>query len=120
MVGPTDGPSRIALSAAGQLFYLAGRRWPGSSVARPAASGSLVELARSPGPQPQPHPRHPLRYPTPYYWSVAQSEWASDVMFRRRAELERLFPRWTNHAVTTFGAVDILRFLGRQIPLQRE
>jgi hypothetical protein len=49
---------------------------------------------------------------------VAQSEWASDVMFRRRAELERLFPRWTNHAVTTFGAVDILRFLGRQIPLQ--
>lgn len=75
----------------------------------------LDQLARSLNPI---HATLFARYPTHYYWSVAQSEWASDVMFRSRAELERLFPRWTKHAVTTFGAVDILRFLGRQIPLQ--
>jgi len=58
------------------------------------------------------------RYPTAYYWSVAQSEWASDVMFRTRADLEARFPRWIRHAVTSYGAVDILRFLGRKIPPQ--
>jgi len=55
------------------------------------------------------------RYPTQYYWSVAQSEWASDVMFRSRADLEALYPRWIRYAVTSFHAVDILRFLGRHI-----
>ena len=55
------------------------------------------------------------RYPTQYYWSVAQSEWASDVMFRSRADLEAPFPRWLRYAVTNFHAVDILRFLGRRI-----
>jgi hypothetical protein len=58
------------------------------------------------------------RYPTDYYWSVAQSEWASDVMFRSRADLEALYPRWIRHAVTTYGAVDILRFLGRKVTAQ--
>jgi hypothetical protein len=57
-------------------------------------------------------------YPTQYYWSLAQSEWASDVLFHSRADLEALYPRWIQHAVTTYGAVDILRFLGRKIPLQ--
>jgi hypothetical protein len=75
----------------------------------------LDQLARSLNPI---HATLFVRYPTHYYWSVAQSEWASDVMFRSRAKLEALFPRWIGHAVTTFGAVDILRFLGRQIPLQ--
>lgn len=56
------------------------------------------------------------RYPTAYYWSVAQSEWASDIMFRTRADLEAHFSRWIRHAVTTYGAVDILRFLGRKVP----
>jgi hypothetical protein len=74
----------------------------------------LDQLARSLNPI---HATLFARYPTHYYWSVAQSEWASDVMFRSRAELERLFPRWIGHAVTTFGAVDILRFLGHKIPL---
>jgi len=54
-------------------------------------------------------------YPTRYYWSVEQSEWASDVMFRSREELEALYPRFVRHALTTYGAVDVLRFLGRQL-----
>jgi hypothetical protein len=56
------------------------------------------------------------QYPTAYYWSVAQSEWSSDVLFRTRADLLAIYPRLVRHAITTFGAVDILRFLGRQIP----
>lgn len=51
-----------------------------------------------------------------YYWSVADSEWASDVMFRSRAALEEVYPRLLRYAVTTFDAVDVLRFLGKPVP----
>jgi hypothetical protein len=72
----------------------------------------LDELASSLNPI---HDTILARYPTEYYWSVAQSEWASDVMFRSRADLEALYPRWIRYALTSFHAVDILRFLGRHI-----
>jgi hypothetical protein len=54
-------------------------------------------------------------YPTAYYWSVAQSEWSSDVLFRTRADLQAMYPRLVRHAITTYGAVDILRYLGRKV-----
>ena len=50
-----------------------------------------------------------------YYWSVAESEWASDVMFRTRADLEAIYPQLLRYAVTTFGPVDVLRFLGQPV-----
>jgi hypothetical protein len=49
-----------------------------------------------------------------YYWTVAQSEYAADVMFRRRAALERIYPALVHHAVMSFGAEQVLRFLGRR------
>ncbi len=55
------------------------------------------------------------RYPTRYYWTVPQSEWSSDVLFRSRADLQALYPRMVRHAITTYGAADILRFLGRKL-----
>jgi hypothetical protein len=51
-----------------------------------------------------------------YYWSAQETEWASDVMFRSRADLETLYARFTRYAVNTFGVVDILRFLGKPVP----
>jgi hypothetical protein len=54
-------------------------------------------------------------YPTQYYWSLTQSEWSSDVLFRSRADLLALYPRLVRHAITTYGASDILRFLGRKL-----
>jgi hypothetical protein len=57
------------------------------------------------------------RYPTQYYWSVAQSEWSSDVLFRSREALQAIYPRLIRHAITTYGAADILRFLGRKLRL---
>jgi len=55
------------------------------------------------------------RYPTEYYWSAAQSEWSSDVLFRSRADLEAIYPRLVRHAITTYGAADVLRFFGRKL-----
>ncbi len=56
-------------------------------------------------------------HPTNYYWSTYQSEWAIDISFRTAAELRRLYPRLLQHAMTTFGSTDVMRFLGRRVPL---
>jgi hypothetical protein len=55
------------------------------------------------------------KFPTQYYWSLTQSEWSSDVMFRSRADLEAIYMRLIRYALTTFRSVDILRFFGRKI-----
>ena len=73
----------------------------------------LDELAHSLNPL---HDTLFAQYPTQYYWSVAQSEWASDVMFRSRADLQALYARWLRYAITTYGPADVLRFLGRKLP----
>src|SRR5439155_3328645 len=49
-------------------------------------------------------------HPTTYYWSTYQSEWAIDIIFRKAAELRRLYPRLLQHAMTTFGSTDVMRF----------
>jgi hypothetical protein len=55
--------------------------------------------------------------PTSYYWSTYQSEWAIDLSFRTPDQLRRLYPRLLQHAMTTFGSTDVMRFLGRHMPL---
>lgn len=65
---------------------------------------------------------HPLRthifqaWPVDYYWSLDESEWASDVMFRSPRVLAELYPRLVRHAVSNFGSRDVMRFLGRKVP----
>jgi hypothetical protein len=54
----------------------------------------------------------------PYYWSVAQSEWATDIIFRDPAALAPLYPRLVHHAMTSFGSPDVMRFLGQKVTPQ--
>lgn len=54
--------------------------------------------------------------PTPHYWSVEESEWASDVLFRSQTELAGLMPSIVRHGMLVLGSVDVLRFLGHPIP----
>jgi len=49
-----------------------------------------------------------------YYWSLSESEYATDVMFRDAATLARIYPALTEHAIQRFGCQDVLRFLGRR------
>jgi len=51
-----------------------------------------------------------------YYWSLDESEWASDVMFRDRQSLDRLYPGMIRHGMESLGSKDAMRFLGRSIP----
>lgn len=55
------------------------------------------------------------KLPIDYYWSVYQSEWATDVIFQDRAEFERLYERWLRHGMATSRSVEVMRFLGRKL-----
>ena len=57
------------------------------------------------------------KFPAHYYWSAYQTEWATDVVFRDTAVLQRLYPMLVHHGLTSFSSPDVMRFLGRRIPL---
>ncbi len=55
-------------------------------------------------------------FPVKYYWSVYQSEWATDACFRDAAELKRLVPLFLQHSLVNLRSEQILYFLGRKRP----
>jgi hypothetical protein len=50
-----------------------------------------------------------------YYWSIRESEYATDVMFKDAAALARVYPSLVDHAVKHLSCVDVMRFLGRRV-----
>jgi hypothetical protein len=51
----------------------------------------------------------------PYYWSLGQGEYATDILFRDSSSLKEIYPALLQHAIHHFGCKDVLRFLGRRI-----
>jgi hypothetical protein len=67
----------------------------------------------------QVHPLHRQLFPEPihsYYWSINESEWATDVMFRSPEMLKELYPRLIRHGLLALGSRDVMRFLGHHVP----
>ena len=65
------------------------------------------------------HPTHDLiadRCPMDYYWTVNESEWATDLLFRSPSELSRLYPRLLHFGLLSFDSANVMRFLGRNVP----
>jgi hypothetical protein len=54
-------------------------------------------------------------YHANYYWSIYQSEWASDLMFKSPDELAQLYPQLTAGAISSFRARDVFCFLGKRL-----
>lgn len=52
-----------------------------------------------------------------YYWSASDTEYATDVIFRNTQSLARLYPSWVHHAMSSFSCADVMRFLGRYVPI---
>ena len=50
----------------------------------------------------------------PYYWTIRQSEYATDVMFSDANALQKIYPALVNHAMQHFRCHDVMRFLGRR------
>jgi hypothetical protein len=66
------------------------------------------------------HPEHLGRMPVRYNWTVFQSEWATDIAFRRQEELEPWFGRWLRQAMLSYDHHDILGFFGHAPSLYRK
>ncbi len=64
---------------------------------------------------------HPLlpelcaHYPMSYYWTVFQSEWAMDIVFRDPAQLQRLYPQLIHLGMTSFSSPDVMRFMDKKV-----
>ncbi len=54
-------------------------------------------------------------YRVEYYWSLDQSEWATDVMFKNRQALDALYPALLRHGMGSFGSPEVMRFMGRSV-----
>jgi hypothetical protein len=51
-----------------------------------------------------------------YYWSVDQSEYATDFMFKSPGALAAIYPQLVHHGIQHCGSAEVLRFLGRVVP----
>ena len=77
------------------------------------AWSTLLDAVRA-----QIHPSHPTllgQLRADYYWSLKQSEWASDVLFVRPADLRARYGHWLRFALSNYASVDVLRFLGHKL-----
>lgn len=55
------------------------------------------------------------RYPVEYYWSVHQSEWATDVLFTSSRALSEIYPQLVRAGIATLSSPDVMRFLGKKL-----
>lgn len=54
-------------------------------------------------------------FPVHYYWSVPQSEWATDIVFDDPAVRRRLYPMFIRHGMGALHSPDVMRFLGHRL-----
>jgi hypothetical protein len=53
-------------------------------------------------------------YREDYYWSVPQSEWATDILFKSSAALAKIYPALVRSAISVFSRKEVMRFLGKK------
>lgn len=54
----------------------------------------------------------------PHYWSADETEWATDVLFKKSADLAKIYPQFIQYGMSIFDSPNILRFLGRNVTAQ--
>jgi hypothetical protein len=52
----------------------------------------------------------------PYYWSVDESEWASDFLFKTPGDLAEVYPLLVRHGIENMHSGNVMRFLGYRVP----
>lgn len=72
----------------------------------------LTALAAAANPQ---HATLFGEFPLYYYWSLDESEWASDVLFRSASALGALYPRLIRHGVEALSCPEVMRYLGKRV-----
>jgi hypothetical protein len=51
----------------------------------------------------------------PYYWSVQEAEYATDIAFATPEDLQRLYPRFVRHACVGMRSTEVLRYMGYRV-----
>jgi hypothetical protein len=59
-----------------------------------------------------------VNYPMKYFWTCQDSEWATDLVFRKSDQLRRLVPQLLHLGVVGFSSPDVLRFMGKKVTRQ--
>lgn len=54
------------------------------------------------------------KYPLEYYWSVCESEWSTDIIFKNPDFLQSIYPRLLLHAMVHSNSTEAMRFLGKR------
>lgn len=54
-------------------------------------------------------------YRTGYYWSVYESEWATDIMFKSSPALAKIYPALVRGGIEVFSSESVMRFLGKKL-----
>ncbi len=62
-----------------------------------------------------PYLKELLAQPVPYYWSVQEGEYATDIAFRSAEDLQRLYPQLVHFATELLQSADVLRFMGYRV-----
>jgi hypothetical protein len=52
-----------------------------------------------------------LGKPVPYYWTVQEGEYATDIVFRTEEDLRGQYPLWVHQGYATLQCRDLMRFL---------
>lgn len=56
-----------------------------------------------------------VQQPAPYYWSIQEAEYATDILFRSADDLLRLYPQWTHYAYATLKSSSLLRYMDYRV-----
>jgi hypothetical protein len=56
-----------------------------------------------------------LQSEVPYYWSVQEAEYATDIAFRSPQALAQFYPTWVQHAYATLHGRDLLQFMNYRL-----
>jgi len=59
-----------------------------------------------------------VNYPMKYFWTCQDSEWATDLVFRKPEQLRRLVPQLLHLGIVSFSSPDVLRFMGKKVTRQ--
>jgi hypothetical protein len=116
MAGPSNGPARVEVPAAGNCLVWIEDYQEAQKLMHQQLEINWAELLN--GFAGQLNPLHESlfeHYPASYYWTAYQSEWATDVVFREAGFLRRLMPLLVRHGRLSFSSADGMRYFGRRV-----
>lgn len=58
--------------------------------------------------------------PLDYYWTAMETEWATDIVFRSRRSLDKIYGDLVRYGLLHFDSANVMRFLGQKTPSHGE